>query len=481
MPQEYTEFTEITLTDLEWKRIVAYTGYSYVIKNRSGQPLQIVFGASSTTLYDTDPMYLIGGITYEIKTDKNKYIYVKTDKAPLKFSIRPEGTIDPSEDITVVSQSVNEAHQRINMHLNDATNPHSVTKAQVGLGKLPNAKSDIVGDNDSEILATTTLTNAIHTNINNHKARNDNPHLVTKAQVSLGNVPNYGPASDTDAVNVLTDDKLMTPAKTAIAVKSLVQIAYSIPPQMVVDGAIGTRIMGWSRLDCDVPSDIIYKKTNTSVGIKAGLIVTFAYDSKSLLSNTLATEQIVNIPTADGTYYIFVNLDKTGTIISCGQTNNSFKVGMTRDGHPYDFFSIPLCKMLDNTDTMIRRVYIGRVVVVGGVIVTCVPSPIGNKCIVPVSDVLALSGRYIYNNPFNCDASTIAEVQYNSTWGPTGWNDQIGIATYPHPTFRTENYVLQVGQMGFLCSGREGGSPFGSSFLTVTSPLKTRVIIERNF
>lgn len=481
MPQEYTEFTEITLDNTDWLRIVAYLGHSYIIKNRSGNPLQIAFGVSSTTLYDTDTQYLIGGITYELKTDKTKYIYVKTNATPLTFSIRPEGTIDPSEDITVVSQSVNDAHQRINVHLNDETNPHSVTKKQVGLGDIPNAKSDIVTDDDSEILATTKLTNSIRTDVVAHKARNDNPHLVNKSQVGLGNVPNYGPASDTDAVSVDVDDKLMTPKKTAIAVKSLIQIAYSIPPQLVVDGAVGTRAIGWSRLDCDLPSDIIYKKTNNSIGVRAGLIVTYAYDSKSLLSEALQTEQVVNIPTVNGTYYIFVNIDKTGTITSCGQTNNTFKVGMTRDGHPYDFFSIPQCKMFDNADMMIRRVYIGRVVVVGGIVESCIPTPIGNKYITPVSDTLALSGRYIYNNPFNCDASTLAEVQYNSTWGTTGWNDQIGIATYPHPTFRTENYVLQVGQMGFLCSGREGGSAFGASFLTITSPLKTRVIIERKF
>ncbi len=45
-----------------------------------------------------------------------------------------------------------------------------------------------------------------------------NPHQTTKAQVGLGNVENYGVASDVDAVNSSNNTKYMTPAKTALLI-----------------------------------------------------------------------------------------------------------------------------------------------------------------------------------------------------------------------------------------------------------------------
>lgn len=42
----------------------------------------------------------------------------------------------------------------LDMHMQDKENPHAVTKEQVGLGTLPNAKSDAIDQNNSEQLAT---------------------------------------------------------------------------------------------------------------------------------------------------------------------------------------------------------------------------------------------------------------------------------------------------------------------------------------
>jgi hypothetical protein len=46
-------------------------------------------------------------------------------------------------------------------------------------------------------------------------ARRDNPHAVTKEQVGLGNVQNFGTASDAEAVAAVAVDKLLTPANLA--------------------------------------------------------------------------------------------------------------------------------------------------------------------------------------------------------------------------------------------------------------------------
>ncbi|MDU1893101.1 MAG: hypothetical protein E6767_20685 [Dysgonomonas sp.] len=47
-------------------------------------------------------------------------------------------------------------------HMEATNNPHSVTKAQVGLGNIPNAKTDDPNVSDSDILATSAAVNAIN-------------------------------------------------------------------------------------------------------------------------------------------------------------------------------------------------------------------------------------------------------------------------------------------------------------------------------
>ena len=84
--------------------------------------------------------------------------------------------------------------EKINTHLLDTNNPHKVTKAQVGLGNIPNAISDRTDLDSDTTLATsrsvlllkTDLANRISDHINNK----ENPHIVTKEQVGLGNIPN---------------------------------------------------------------------------------------------------------------------------------------------------------------------------------------------------------------------------------------------------------------------------------------------------
>ncbi|MAP21625.1 MAG: hypothetical protein CL582_11875 [Alteromonadaceae bacterium] len=84
-------------------------------------------------------------------------------------------------------------------HLEDFTNPHNVTKHQVGLGLLKNfAMASIQqakdGSRNDLYLSPRTAKEAIDQaagdEIANHVARKDNPHKVTKAQVGLGKVPN---------------------------------------------------------------------------------------------------------------------------------------------------------------------------------------------------------------------------------------------------------------------------------------------------
>ncbi len=93
-------------------------------------------------------------------------------------------------NVTNVEQA---SKTEFNSHLSSKTNPHGVTKTQVGLGNVTNVEQ------------------AGKTEFDSHVADKKNPHSVTKAQVNLGNVDNYATANQTDAEQGLAGNKFITP------------------------------------------------------------------------------------------------------------------------------------------------------------------------------------------------------------------------------------------------------------------------------
>jgi len=65
-----------------------------------------------------------------------------------------------------------------NAHAENTSNPHSVTKAQVGLGNLPNAKSDSITLDSSDTLATSKAVKAENDALAAHVNNKNNPHAV---------------------------------------------------------------------------------------------------------------------------------------------------------------------------------------------------------------------------------------------------------------------------------------------------------------
>lgn len=63
--------------------------------------------------------------------------------------------------------------------------------------------------------ASRTQLEALSADLTAFMARRDNPHQVTKEQVGLGNVQNFGTATDTEALAGTAADKLLTPANLA--------------------------------------------------------------------------------------------------------------------------------------------------------------------------------------------------------------------------------------------------------------------------
>lgn len=115
-------------------------------------------------------------------------------------------------------------------HVNNYSNPHNTTKAQVGLGSVENFPVATVqqaqeGTSNSFYMTPLRTADAIAAAggalFNTHTSNNNNPHNTTKAQVGLGSVQNYSTATQAQAEAGSQDNLYMTPLKTAQAIAAL--------------------------------------------------------------------------------------------------------------------------------------------------------------------------------------------------------------------------------------------------------------------
>jgi len=116
-------------------------------------------------------------------------------------------------------------------HAGDRGNPHAVTKAQVGLGNVPNIglatdEAALEGFDHASIitprLLSLVLGETVGADLLTHMGDFENPHGVTKAQVGLGWVQNYGIANQAEAGEGTSNEKYMTPLATRYAINALV-------------------------------------------------------------------------------------------------------------------------------------------------------------------------------------------------------------------------------------------------------------------
>lgn len=117
----------------------------------------------------------------------------------------------------------------LNAHIARKDNPHAVTKAQVGLPLVENygvatEPEARIGTSDSLYMTALRTAQAIETQalvpLAAHTGRTDNPHAVTKAQVGLGNVQNFAVATDVAARAGQENTSYMTPLRTAEAIST---------------------------------------------------------------------------------------------------------------------------------------------------------------------------------------------------------------------------------------------------------------------
>lgn len=120
----------------------------------------------------------------------------------LNNDVTMTATVDPEGYVTFETMQT-----ALNTHTGNKSNPHGVTKSQVGLWNVPNVATNDQTPTYSDTTTLVTLSSgekisiafakiklAITTLIN-HLANKSNPHGVTKSQVGLGNVENKSSAT----------------------------------------------------------------------------------------------------------------------------------------------------------------------------------------------------------------------------------------------------------------------------------------------
>lgn len=523
-------YGELDLSENTLSGVLSNVGDLVTIRNIGGTPVSVyIVDNPSTQVTEEyleslgiDPIE-IGGLVFEISNNRGEQIWVKCYEEDGKISVRIKGTMDPSEDITVLATQINALAIELTQHKLDVTdNPHNVDKYNVGLGNIPNATTNdittVTNANLTKTLATAKAVQNIQDNLDAHEAKvyskaavsATNIHGITAETVNLEKVPNFPKATLENCDDNTNDAAFMTPATTYKAVSKWASMTMSVAPQTIVKCAKSERITGWSIYDCSSPSAaIVNNGTDTkSYRINAGLQVAYADNNKTRISGVLNRDIVLNIPGSESSssiYYVYVDIDEDGNISTAGHTKYQPNEGMERTFGSGDFYNVAENVMYDAHGDPIRRVYIGRVLLASGIVSTIIAQPVGYECTVPVSLSLELGEEYLLRNPFIGEVDAVAEVSYNlltadssiSSWGPTYWNDQVGIKATPYPIVNYEvvkgtdgQYVrgpmefilLQCGLMGFLACGKESGAPFGKSFATVTTaPAKVRVRYTKRY
>ena len=132
----------------------------------------VMTAADKTNLDNT-----VQGLANEITNRTNAINALRTE---LKTYV-DDLIADTGSDVTALETKVNN-------HIANKSNPHEVTKTQVGLGNVNNtsdANKPVSTAQATAIADAKAAGTAAQTSINSHAGRRDNPHVVTRAQLSL--------------------------------------------------------------------------------------------------------------------------------------------------------------------------------------------------------------------------------------------------------------------------------------------------------
>ena len=169
--------------DKVWVQISKSTKANGVYGEATTQTLEILAANANRAGVITVEMFnkLNSGLNGDITNALNEAkAYTDAAKTALNKLISDESSARQAADITITNN--------LNAHINNKSNPHGVTKAQVGLGNVQNlAPADMpVSTAQATAIADAKAAGTkAQTNLNTHANRKDNPHNVTRAQLGL--------------------------------------------------------------------------------------------------------------------------------------------------------------------------------------------------------------------------------------------------------------------------------------------------------
>lgn len=110
----------------------------------------------------------------------------------------------------------------LELHVNNYNNPHQVTKAQIGLADVPNlslaTRAEAIEGTRNDMFMTPLR---VRESLGGHLTNTSNPHQVTKAQVGLSDVMNYPMATRDEALAGTRNDRYMSPLRVAQIIGTL--------------------------------------------------------------------------------------------------------------------------------------------------------------------------------------------------------------------------------------------------------------------
>jgi hypothetical protein len=437
-----------------------------------------------TTEIPEDEIRYIGGTTTAIAIPTGSYVYVKSHQPEGKVFHLPKGMKDPDKDMATVNAKVDDVLSQLISHVTECGNVHSLTREDLDVHNLPNATSDDTSVDSSEVLLTTRGGELLRQLILTHLDNKENPHTVTKAQVGLGSVNDFRIALD--------DNELMDTSRNDLyaTIKHVHQIIYS-REQLVVDIKPNTVVqvpcdeVGSADIGICDPAPKTLLLTENTVVCPIGLQVAYCDGIRHYLSQT--TTEILSINKIDispsvnpvpGYHYIYVDIDDNGSISHLGHTTDRPYYGKYPIDGTMDFFDVVTNTMYNSEGQQIYRVYLGKIYIEeSNVFSNCVPVPKGSSYITRASVLASPNQTYIFDNPFFEAVDIIPKIFINGQWCDPKWNDQAGVrASYDFQ--RPDHLIVQTGTMGIAMPAISAGNAFTSESVPTTVTTDAPLLLE---
>lgn len=201
-------------------------------KNNTSNPHKVTY-----LQVGADPTGAASKALNDAKTYTDTKMAALVDSAPAALDTLNELSAALNDDGNFATTMTTELGKKTNntdftAHTINVSNPHEVTKAQVGLGNVPNVATNDQVPTYTEASTLSTLASGEKlsvslgkimkaiTDLINHIANKSNPHSVTKTQVGLGNADNTSdvnkPVSTAQATAIADAKKSGTDAQGTI-------------------------------------------------------------------------------------------------------------------------------------------------------------------------------------------------------------------------------------------------------------------------